>query len=752
MEKWKKLFSLTILVVYFYIFMEWLFFATKPSFLNGMDFRENLTVLFVSGGMATFIFIVPLVVLFGIHNFVKDQKASRVLFWLGILPPAFAIGALVLILVDNFTYTVFKFGIVSTAGIWRGMYGLLFLCLMWAGARWVLRSTRTPLRSKSLRFLPLALLTVSFLLAADQFVNRGLTTDSELTNVLGNRPHILLIGSDGVNAENMSLYGYERETTPFLEELAASSLLAENALADWNSSAATITSMLTGKSPLDTQVFSAENILTGVDAYQHLPGILRRNGYFSVQMGVLPYVDAYTMNFQDAFDEANERAVDQGPLFRMARKLGQGDAAYFIIRLFERISDRMMHIYYYRVMTNPVRQVTVDGEEASRSDGEKIARLMELLKNTKQPLFVHMHLMGTHGPKFSFSEQVFSAGQEQTHEWMQDFYDDSILTFDGYIRDIYNVLDSSGQLDNTILIIYSDHGQAYDIQRIPLMIHFPNGEFARRVKTNTQNLDVAPTILDYLKFPIPPWMKGHSLLKGEPPKDRILVIGRVPDAALIIHCEKTYQVAAKVQLWLVGEIRGHTAPCHAEPHAGVDIPKNVRDYFLHANVLDDAYQDYSLFNLDRTSVRPTRRDLAKLLLIYMGLKESDLPAAQGIFNDIPQNDPDAWAIEYVYALGLLDACHPSPLSFCPKDDATRQEAAGALLRGAFGSDYVPLPATGLFSDVPISSAYAPWVEEMYRRGITAGCTIDPLNYCPESSLQWHQLRVFLERTFFPDQN
>lgn len=748
MDSRKKLLSYTALAAYFYIFMEWLFFATKPSFLNGMSVYENLALLLISGGMTAFIFGIPSLVLFFASALVKRKSFSALLLGMAIVPSAFLSGALVLILADNFTYTVFKFGIVTSMGIWRGVYGLLFLYLIWTSARKVLQLIRTPLQSKSLRFLPPALLTASLLLAGERFINRGSANDSELTATLDNRPHILLIGSDGVNAENMSLYGYKRETTPFLEELSSSSLLAENALSNWNSSAASITSMLTGKPPLEIRVFSGEDVLTGIHAYQHLPGILRNNGYLTIQMGVPSYVDAYIINMQDAFDEANGRSVDQGPLFRAARKIGQGDSAYFITRLFERISDRIMHIYYYRSMVNPIEQVTVASAETSQSDSEKIAYLKELLRNSEKPVFAHIHLMGTHGPKFSFSEQVFSAGQEQSQEWMPDFYDDSILTYDGYISDIYNELESSGQLDNTILIIYSDHGQAYDIQRVPLMIRFPNGEFAQTMKSNIQNMDIAPTILDYLEFPIPDWMKGRSLLNGEPPQNRILAIGNVPETQVIIQCDKTYQVAVKAQLWIVLELRGHTAPCYVEPRAGADIPTDVRNYYLQNNIIDDAYQNYSVLKFDHASSRATRRDLATLLLIYMGLKDDGLSPAQGIFTDVPAGVAGARAIEYLYLQGILDACQSSPLSFCPKDDVTRQDAAIALLRGAFGGDYVPPPATGSFSDVPISSPYAPWVEDMYKRGITSGCAKNPLSYCPESPLQWSHLRLFLEKIFF----
>lgn len=748
MDQWKKLFSLTILVAYFYIFMEWLFFATKPSFLNGMSLYENLVILFVSGGMTALLFIVPILVLFAIRLAIKKENVSRVVFRLAVFSPALLLSSLILVLVDNFTYTVFKFGIVTSTGIWRGIYGLVFLYLIWVSSQWILQSIRTTILPKFLQYLPLGLIAISSLLGGEQFINRGVQEHLELTNTSGRYPHILLIGSDGVNAESMSVYGYERATTPYLEQLAPSSLIAENAFANWTSSAASITSMLTGKPPLEIQVFSAYDVLTGIHSRQHLPGILREHGYYSVQMGVLPYVDAYAMNFQDAFDMVNGRTTDQSPVFQAARKLGQGNAAYFILRILERIADRVMHIYYYRVMTNPLIEVTVGGEKAALNDEEKIEQLINLLKNTERPLFVHIHLMGTHGPLFLPSEQLFSAEQEQTQEWMPDYYDDSILTFDGYIRKVYDELSVSGKLDNTVLIIYSDHGMAYQIQRLPLMFLFPNGDFAGKIRTNVQNLDVAPTILDYLEIPIPVWMEGHSLLRGEPSKDRLVLIGQTPETRRVVHCETLYQLAVRAQGWLVREMRGHTMPC--QPGLQTDIPHGVLDYFSGINELDNGLATYPVFHFDNNSSLAVRRDLAKLVLFYMNIKQGDIPPAQGIFVDIPKDDPDAPVIEYTYNQGLLESCSDTPLSFCPQDSVTRQDAAIAMLRGAYGSNYVPPPAEGLFSDIPSYSPYAPWIEDLYRRKITSGCTQNPLNYCPESTILIEHLQLFLERTFFPE--
>ena len=55
------------------------------------------------------------------------------------------------------------------------------------------------------------------------------------------------------------------------------------------------------------------------------------------------------------------------------------------------------------------------------------------------------------------------------------------------------------------------------------------------------------------------------------------------------------------------------------------------------------------------------------------------------------------------------------------------------------------PCTGRFVDVPCSSPFATWIEELARRGITAGYT--PTTYCPTDPVTRAQMAVFLVRAF-----
>jgi hypothetical protein len=113
------------------------------------------------------------------------------------------------------------------------------------------------------------------------------------------------------------------------------------------------------------------------------------------------------------------------------------------------------------------------------------------------------------------------------------------------------------------------------------------------------------------------------------------------------------------------------------------------------------------------------------------------------FLDVPYN---YWAwrwIEGIENAGVNTTC--ATAGYCPDAAMTRAEMAIFLLRAKEGGSYTP-PActTAMFSDVPCSSSYAPWVNELVRRGVTAGCGSG--NYCPGNSVTRAQMAVFLLAT------
>ena len=64
-----------------------------------------------------------------------------------------------------------------------------------------------------------------------------------------------------------------------------------------------------------------------------------------------------------------------------------------------------------------------------------------------------------------------------------------------------------------------------------------------------------------------------------------------------------------------------------------------------------------------------------------------------------------------------------------------------ILKAKHGTCYVPPPCTGTFPDVPCSSNFAPWIEQLAAEGITGGCGSG--NYCPLASVRRDQMAVFM---------
>jgi hypothetical protein len=120
------------------------------------------------------------------------------------------------------------------------------------------------------------------------------------------------------------------------------------------------------------------------------------------------------------------------------------------------------------------------------------------------------------------------------------------------------------------------------------------------------------------------------------------------------------------------------------------------------------------------------------------------PATGTVFNDVPVGSFAAAFIEALAAAQVTGGCGGG--NYCPTAPVTRAQMAVFLLRTLEGSTFVPPPCvTPTFGDVPCSSGFARWIEELVRRGITAGCGGG--NYCPSSSVTRGQMAVFLSTTF-----
>ena len=111
------------------------------------------------------------------------------------------------------------------------------------------------------------------------------------------------------------------------------------------------------------------------------------------------------------------------------------------------------------------------------------------------------------------------------------------------------------------------------------------------------------------------------------------------------------------------------------------------------------------------------------------------------FADVP---PSHWAWPSIEALAVARAtsgCGAVPPRFCPESQITRAELAVLLVRTRRGASYIPPAAKGVFADVSASSWAAPYIEQLYRDGITAGCGSGV--FCPDKAVTRAEIAVWL---------
>jgi len=525
---------LLVLSCYFLATMEWLFFATMPSFLSIAALSEQVLALLV-----TPLFILAYsgiaFLLFALLTAVIKRYVPKFPNLIVLVPAAIAAIAAMLMF-DNFTYTVFGIGIVNSRSSQSYLYAaLVILTFSFFAHRFSSISSKQGawLQRQSAFRTTLVLVTVSILAT----ISGGLVVEFreapriviDPVSDLQDLPNIVFFSADGIDAKHLSVYGYHRDTTPHLVELLSERghLIAESAFSNGARTTGSLTSMFSGKHPLTTKVLFPPHVLTGRDSYEHLPGILKALGYSNFQESARYYADAFDLNWRRGFDIANNRRTAPFLLEQIEQKLPMPSQLFRNIA--DRTNDRALHITQIQNMENHYAQVAGSDTPTQiygTDDDVRIERAIQFLSKAKAPFLLHLHLMDSHCCGYRIGEKHFSIGRDVPMDTFdQDFMDDVILESDHQLGTLIAALEQFGQLENTLFVYSSDHNREWGIKaRVPLIFIWPNFGEQKIVSHNSQLLDVAPTILDFINQPIPGWMEGVTLL-GNQITDRTSLFG-----------------------------------------------------------------------------------------------------------------------------------------------------------------------------------------------------------------------------------
>ena len=297
---------------------------------------------------------------------------------------------------------------------------------------------------------------------------------------------------DTLRADHMSLYGYDRPTTPFIDRLASEAIVFERARSQAACTFPSVNSLFTSRYAFDFYV-QGENQMGIPAEYPTIAEILRARGYHTIAVSASPIVRSTPSKenpnggFGAGFDVFDETRL-------------WGDAA----------------------MVN--------------------AQALELLGEVREPFFLYLHYMDPHGhyaPPADHQKQF--AGPYDGHEFIAagdynpiadmlydngpevdisdrdlqhlvDLYDDEILYFDGQFEQLVASLREDDLLDRSLLVLTSDHGEEFlehghvghcrgvwdTLTRVPLFMRIPGFDGGGRVNAAVQLIDVLPTLLDKL--------------------------------------------------------------------------------------------------------------------------------------------------------------------------------------------------------------------------------------------------------------
>jgi arylsulfatase A-like enzyme len=381
-------------------------------------------------------------------------------------------------------------------------------------------------------------------------------------------PNIVLIVLDTVGAKHLSLYDYQRRTTPNLERIAEKSTVYNRCFAPSSWTMPSHGSIFTGLYPSQHGAFEGRFFLN--PNVQHLATALKMQGYrtwgissnylVTPESGLFPECD-YFMDF----------GYSRPKNFGKALKGGQAECAGELqARIRQGLNVRQVAGIFLRYVleTRRLREAWQcgkglvrkglkklsqrDSSEKSAPFTEKTTQIFQQLMQRngadgERPFFLFINLMEAHQrfrPPLKWRQfshwydkqylpmnrcyyQPNSPYKESILQKYCNLYDDEVRYEDDVIGRLWDIACKSPASDRTIWIITSDHGEHCgekdyyghglslynELIWIPLLIHYPDGVAAQGANNRLASLvDIYATLLDLTGNPLPRPVSSSSLL------------------------------------------------------------------------------------------------------------------------------------------------------------------------------------------------------------------------------------------------
>jgi len=364
----------------------------------------------------------------------------------------------------------------------------------------------------------MCILAVVFgLLAADPIYAEG--TPDKL------RLNVILISIDTLRADHVGAYGYHRNTTPFIDSLADRGILFERAYSHSCKTAISHMSIMTGLLPENHGVrqWHQSGSPRLSDSIPTLATLLKKKGYATAGYHGGGHIRA-ELGFDQGMDVYDQKDIHytHSVLQRAITPLVADRSRPFFL---------FLHTYGVHDPYTPPKPF-----DRRFADPEYAGSIISSLEEMSE-----LHLENWHDRASAFWASVDTSSATDVQH-LQDLYDGALARLDLVFRRLFSFLDRMGALDNTIVILMSDHGEEFgehgkfkheqlyqELLHVPMIMVLPKGltaaEPGARISSVVRSIDVAPTILKMLDLPIPQHVQGMSLVSllngGEAPPSEV---------------------------------------------------------------------------------------------------------------------------------------------------------------------------------------------------------------------------------------
>ena len=425
---------------------------------------------------------------------------------------------------------------IVTLAFYIGSYGYLLVTLI---------PLQTTLENTTLILIPViyALATYAIVVKREstpRVSNHGMPAHVQNKH---QQPNIVMLGSDTLRADHMGVYGYKRSTTPFIDSLAQKSAVFNKCYVPLARTAPSLVSLFTGCWPSQHKIttnYASDSAAEGMNLAS-LGGILKQHSYRTSTIS--DWSGADLGKFDLGFDR-KDLPKDQWNLKYLIKQGPKSLRLLLSLFCHNKIGKLILPEIYY-----------LAGVPLTEHLGRDARKEITALAHSDSPFFLNV-FMGTTHPPFSSNQPYFSLFTEAGYDGKSkfcmsrlttpeeiiesqqepkeafdldqviDLYDGSIRQFDNEVKKIVTHLEKSNLMDNTIVLIYSDHGidffeketwgQGNSISsdasaHIPLIIHSPNITQSTSIETKVRSIDVMPTLLDLCGIQMDGAIDGHSL-------------------------------------------------------------------------------------------------------------------------------------------------------------------------------------------------------------------------------------------------